>query len=217
MKFIKEIKFNKGFTVIEMVVAVGIFTILATMSMGAIYEVNKTNNVTRKLRSAMDNLSFAMEDMTRNIRLGSDYHCGGGDVSVSGDCSTSSFSYLLAIRGVENTDQGDENRIVYYIGQDTNGSYVIKKSLGISNNFDPNDPSLHTLTSAVDVQIDPNHSGFQVIGSSVPASNLVADTDGQARVIIRLSGTATYQDVTIPFNLETTVSKRQLDMGPIAP
>src|ERR1700741_217077 len=68
-------KKNTGFTLIEVMIAVALFTVIMTLGIGAVLNSNATHKKTQTLRSVMDNLSFIMEDMSRTLRLGSNYHC----------------------------------------------------------------------------------------------------------------------------------------------
>jgi prepilin-type N-terminal cleavage/methylation domain-containing protein len=78
---------KKGFTLIELMVSVAIFTIVATISLGALLAMAQADTKSENISSVVNNLNAALESMTRNIRTGYDYHCGsfsGGDC-LSGD------------------------------------------------------------------------------------------------------------------------------------
>jgi prepilin-type N-terminal cleavage/methylation domain-containing protein len=79
-----------GYTLIEMMVAVGLFAIIMMLSSGAYLIMIGSNQRAQAMATGIDNLSFALETMTRNIRMGSSYNCGG-----IGDCvvPASSFSF----------------------------------------------------------------------------------------------------------------------------
>jgi len=72
-----KLKTNLGFTLIEMIVAVAIFTVVVFIGIGALLSISDANRKSNSLRSVMDNLNFAMENMSRSIRTGDDYSCGG--------------------------------------------------------------------------------------------------------------------------------------------
>src|SRR3989338_6356066 len=67
---------QKGFTIIEMMISVALFSIIMTMGIGALLNANSLHKKSQKLRAIIDNLNFVMEDISRNIRLGTDYSCG---------------------------------------------------------------------------------------------------------------------------------------------
>jgi hypothetical protein len=54
-----------------MIVAVGMFTVLMLLIMGAFLSVTDASRKTRSTRVALDNVSAAVDYMAREIRLGS--------------------------------------------------------------------------------------------------------------------------------------------------
>lgn len=67
---------NKGFTLVELMVAVGIFMAITLISLGAILAVLDAGREAQSLKSIMTNLNFAVELMSRDIKFGTDYYCG---------------------------------------------------------------------------------------------------------------------------------------------
>ncbi len=64
-----------GFTLVEMIVAVAVFSVVATVSVGALLMLIGTNEQLQSEQSVMTNLSFALDSMTREIRTGTWYYC----------------------------------------------------------------------------------------------------------------------------------------------
>ena len=183
--------FKSGFTLIEVMISVALFTIIMTIGTGAVLNVNNTHKKSQNMRTVIDNLSFVMEDMARNLRLGADYHCqylASPPIEDPRDCPNSGLS--IAFKAV------DGNTVVYRILQ--NGR--IEKAKKDENSI----LSFLSLTPA-EVKIDLYQSGFTVIGAD-DNSNI------QPRVIIRLSGVVEYKNnIESNFNLQTTVSQRLLE------
>lgn len=71
----KNLRYNSGFTLIELMVATSIFMMVILAAIGALMITSNAAKESKALRYAMDNVNFAMDTMTRNLRLGSDYHC----------------------------------------------------------------------------------------------------------------------------------------------
>lgn len=199
---------QKGFTLVEVMVSVGIFTIIMLISINAILSVNNVYRKSRSMRSAIDNLSFIMEDMARNIRLGHSYRCvniigsGGGDIadSVIEDTKDGFGCKGIALEPFWNPIKGDPgDQLVYVLDEDS-----IFKSIagGNSDNFNP--------MNSVDVLIDQNISGFDVFGAEF------SDDQTQPTVVIRLAGRAVSNNGrnSTDFNLQITVSQRLLDVNP---
>jgi prepilin-type N-terminal cleavage/methylation domain-containing protein len=59
----------KGFTLIEVMVAVSIFTVVVTIGIGALMSVISTNKRIQAQREVVNGLSFALETMGRRLRL----------------------------------------------------------------------------------------------------------------------------------------------------
>ena len=76
-----RLKTKKGFSLIELMVAMTIFTIVVIMAIGAFLVVTDASKKAKSLRIAMDNVNFAMENMSRSLRLGSNYYCSSSPVS----------------------------------------------------------------------------------------------------------------------------------------
>lgn len=77
---------QRGFTLIEMIVAVGLFSVVMLISVGALLSLVGANRKAQALQSVMNNLSIAVDGMVRSIRMGSGYSCdAGGDCAGGGD------------------------------------------------------------------------------------------------------------------------------------
>lgn len=81
---------NRGYTLVELMVAVGLFAIVMLLASGAYLIMIGLNRQVQGISSGINNLSFALEAMARDIRTGTTYSCGGG-----GDCQSgaSTFSF----------------------------------------------------------------------------------------------------------------------------
>ena len=71
-----------GYTLVELIIAVGLFALIMTLSSGAYLVMIGLNRQVQNISTGINNLSFALESMVRDIRTGSVYNCGG-----IGDCS----------------------------------------------------------------------------------------------------------------------------------
>lgn len=69
----------RGFTLVELIVAIGLFAVVMTIAAGAYLLMLNQNRQAESVATGINNLSFALESMSRNIRTGSDYDCGSGD------------------------------------------------------------------------------------------------------------------------------------------
>ena len=97
--FIKKNKSKlvSGFTLIEIMVATTIFIIVMIMGMGSLISSSSQVKQARKLGIAMDNVSFAMENMTRTIRMATSYVSNGPNsisFTPSGTSNAKGYRYV---------------------------------------------------------------------------------------------------------------------------
>ncbi len=91
-------KTMRGYTLLEMIVAVGIFSVVMLIVTGAYLSLIGLDRELRASTSLVTNLSFALDSMSRGIRTGNSYGCGstGGDPlnpSAGTNAVCTSFSY----------------------------------------------------------------------------------------------------------------------------
>jgi prepilin-type N-terminal cleavage/methylation domain-containing protein len=73
-----------GFTLVEVIVVMAIFTLVTLAAVGALLSIVAANRETQAMKSVMNNLNFALESMSRNIRTGSNYRCPNDDCDDGG-------------------------------------------------------------------------------------------------------------------------------------
>ncbi len=105
----KRIYFKKGFTLIELITALAIFMVIMTISMGSIIGIFDASRKSRTLKTVMNNLNFAMETMSKEMRFGKTYHCGPGNIAVPQNCP--SGDTLMSF----SSSEGDQ--IIYRLNQ----------------------------------------------------------------------------------------------------
>lgn len=178
---------NRGFTLIELMVAVSVFSIALVLFLGSILSVFDANQKSKTLRSVMDNLSSTLESMTREIRFATNYHCtNSGVLSTPLDCGGLGDSNLT-VRGVDGTQ----------VSYSLSGGQIMRK-LGAG--------ALYPLTSP-DVTI--TKLTFRVYGS--PPYTSGGDTF-QPQVIVVIGGfVGTKAFTQSTFTIETTISQRVID------
>src|SRR3989338_5348699 len=66
---------QRGFTLIEMIVAVALFAVVMLVSVGALLSLVGANRKAQALQSVMNNLNIALDGMVRSIRMGTSYRC----------------------------------------------------------------------------------------------------------------------------------------------
>jgi len=91
---------SMGFTLVEVLVSMSLFTIVVTMSMGTLLVLIDANAKQQNIQTAMTNLSFALDSMTREIRTGYSYQCGGAltrdnSAVIPRDCSAGDTTFAF--------------------------------------------------------------------------------------------------------------------------
>ena len=71
-------KKKQGFTLIEIIVSLALFSVVITIAVGALLVLISSNRQLQNEQSVLSNLSFALDSMTREMRTGSSYFCAAG-------------------------------------------------------------------------------------------------------------------------------------------
>jgi hypothetical protein len=140
-----------------------------------------------------------MEDMSRNIRLGSNYRC------IILDGTPNPFIPPYNISGTPVPADCSSGDGIVFTGVDGKNIAYLRGSNEVLLKFKEGDPAPQQLTTN-DVNIDVIKSGFTVFGSAPGPADTV-----QPRVTIRLAGVINSKNLSTPFNLYTSVSQRLLD------
>jgi len=178
-----------------MIVSTALFAVVMLVSVTALLSLVDANRKTQALHSVMNNLNIALDSMVRALRMGSVYHCGGGEYSLALDCERNG-DIVLAFEafGGDRTDAGDQWVYLY----DASTKRIYKSE----NSGEPN--SIIAITSP-SVTID--SMKFYVIGTTP------GDTS-QPKVVISIKGTAGADKVKTrtTFHIQATAVQRALDL-----
>ncbi len=190
---------NKGYTIIETMIAISLFLIIIMAGMNALLNANLISNKSQDMRSIMDNLSFILEDISRNVRTGYNYHCGDlSSIDVPLSCANAG---ILAFEETHGDTGTIADQWVYKIESIDGGlTYNISKSVsgGIAGSFVQLNSSEIVLKAS---------SGFSVLGAEPPMGDFQ-----QPIVMIRLVGEIRYKNTVTPFSLQTSASQRLIDL-----
>ena len=171
---------TKGFTLIEMIVAIAIFSIVMVVSTSTLLTLFNSYKASHALESVLDNLSSALDTMSRNTRFGSNYACGhGSNCKNTGDTA---FSFLPYSGGAA---------VVYEL---YNGAiWQCSGSTAISS---PSAANGCTAITAPDVHV--TQLAFYVDTTNASHSS----------VFVIVNGYALFGLTQLGFNLQTLVSER---------
>jgi type II secretory pathway pseudopilin PulG len=87
----KKTKLNLvcGFTLVEMLVAIAVFMTVMTIAVGSLISIIEANRKAQSIKSVIDNVNFAIETISRDMRISTDYSCSPGpSLYFGGDCPT---------------------------------------------------------------------------------------------------------------------------------
>ncbi|MBU6388704.1 prepilin-type N-terminal cleavage/methylation domain-containing protein [Patescibacteria group bacterium] len=104
---------HRGYTLIELIIAVGLFALIMLLASGAYLMMISLSRHAQGIATGIDNLSFALETMTRNIRTGTSYNCGGVGYCTNGgftfsfkNSNNQNVTYSLASATIQETVNG---------------------------------------------------------------------------------------------------------------
>jgi prepilin-type N-terminal cleavage/methylation domain-containing protein len=181
-----------GFTLVEMLVAVFVFSVVMVLSTGAIFSIVSANKTSQAIKSVMDNLNSALDSMSREIRYGTRYHCGAGTFSDRASCSDTNSETMFAFLNKDGTTQ-----VIYNFNTNNPNDKFIERCTVTVN------PSSCTRLTAPEVHITNLH--FYVLGATINEGE-------QPQLLITISGYAQAGSSNSYFNIETMVDQRNLDM-----
>jgi len=187
----------KGFTLVEMLVAIAVFMMVVTVAMSALMSIINANRKAKAIQSIVSNVNFVVESISRDIRMGSKYYCG-------------------TTQGVSDCSTGSGYPSVNYISPDG--------TMRVYYNFTPPVGSVRGyLRKCTDTLIGTNCSSIlsnnpyysQITSPDVNVLSVefyvVRNGSVQPKVIIIMEGEAgSVKDVKSKFSLQTTASQRAM-------
>ena len=192
-----ELRTGRGFTLVEMIVAVGLFAVVMIVCVGALLSLVSANRKAQALQSVMNNLNVALDGMARTVRMGNDYNgmvgCTSGyDGTAPHDCANGTTQVSFVPFG----STAEDPQWVYRFTHDANGNGQIEKS--------ENGTTFLPIT-APEVSID--EMLFYVVGTNRHDSV-------QPKVVIVIKGSAGALGTTArtTFHIQATAVQRVLDL-----
>jgi prepilin-type N-terminal cleavage/methylation domain-containing protein len=208
-------KKQKGFTLIELMVSVALFTVVMLVSVAAILSIIGGNKKAQAINSVVNNLNFAIESMVRDMKTGFLYKCPDSLGGYNGEswpigqstlnlCSTpGTFVTTVAFFS---TISGVPEPVEYtFVPASASQNYgVIRKKTvvaGVSR--------VENLTSP---EVNVKDVRFYV-NSPLPASQLPENLKSQPSIFMVISGDARIgKNEVSRFGLQTFVSQRILNL-----
>jgi prepilin-type N-terminal cleavage/methylation domain-containing protein len=182
---------KRGFTLVEIMVALAIFGLVVTMALSSLFTLSESNRKAQVSRQALDNVDLILDDMIREARFGKNFHCDvmTGSLDKPLDCASGASSFALT--------RLDTNDIVVYRTLVVNGKTVITKHV-IHNGI--SDPSQIITADGIDIAL----LKFYVKGSK--------ENDAiHSRVFLTMRANLKEGNASTTINFQTTISQRSPD------
>lgn len=197
---------NRGFTLVELIVSMGIFTIVVLIATSSVLSMLDANRKAQAMRITMDGVSFALDDISRIARTGYNYQCiSSPDSSYVltppsfTSCTDGTVGGAPAI-GVKIQVVGGTAEFYY----DKN-DFTIKKAFYNGGNEDV-PPGSYTPLVITPPQAKITSAKFYVLGNQTNTSG-----GDQPRILILVDGQYNYvgkSKLDTTFKLQTMVTSR---------
>jgi prepilin-type N-terminal cleavage/methylation domain-containing protein len=185
----------KGFTLVEMLVAIAVFMIVVTVAVGALYSIMDANKKAQSIKNVINNVSFAIESISKDMRVGKNYVCHSREnFSVIPDCSGGApvVSYM-SNRDLNN--DGTDDEIWYRFTTENLGDGEGNIQRGYKKPTNSN-ITWESLTAPE---------------STVKITNMVFYVSGRKATITIEGESGAKASIKTDFSLQTTVTQRDQD------
>ncbi|MBI5470054.1 type II secretion system protein [Candidatus Kaiserbacteria bacterium] len=185
----------RGFTLVEMIVSVALFSVVMLICVGALLALVGANRKVHALQSVMNNLNVTLDGMVRAIRMGSNFHCGSGATNVTHDCANGDIIFAFEPFGSTSAD------IPWVYTYDPTTKRLYRSENG----------GTPIAITAPEIIID--SMTFYVVGSTRGCTVSPCDT-AQPKVVIVIKGTAPVVNskARSTFHIQVTATQRLLDL-----
>jgi prepilin-type N-terminal cleavage/methylation domain-containing protein len=202
-------KERKGFTLVELIVTIAIFTITITIAVGGFTNALRTQREVAALISAESNVSLALEQMTREVRTGYLFCHDPGATTPSSSCAdpTTGAACVVSTDAATGDPIWTCNAINYYNAASNEVNYALVKGALVKKDSSVDGDAAQSITGS---NVSVKYLHFILFG------NLEGD-HWTPRITIALGLTSSSTDPAVEndvFNLETTVSARTIDCIP---
>ncbi len=202
--YIKKNNHNAGFSLVEMLVATGIFMSIMTIAISSLISIIAANKKAQSIKSTIDSVTFAVENISIDMRMGTYYECSLDNVNFSNIC-VDGYGQNVGGSAVRYISSDNVTGIEYLFSNTDNRGLLVKKTCSGSNYTSCTQTDLISLASNINIKT----MKFYVIGADFESAILPADKT-QPRVVITASGLISTKGSsdTTSFNLQTSVSQR---------
>lgn len=191
-----------------MLVAIAVFMIVMTVAVGSLVSIIDSNRKAQAIKNVVNNINFALESISKDMRVGTDYMCHtmNGYEKTDENCS-------VGTDGVKYKKNANETVHYRFFPGASGEEGNIKKCSKIgSGNYDATcgDGDWSSLTAPT-YNVEIKNMIFYVLGTGTKEKAIAEKK--HPRVIITIEGTAgVKENVKTTFNIQTTVSQRAREL-----
>jgi prepilin-type N-terminal cleavage/methylation domain-containing protein len=184
---------KRGFTLVEIMVALSIFSIVALAVVNAFLVADRMNKKAQAMKTVIDNLHFALHGMAFSLKQGGNYHCFDGTLPAGGDTAP--------LKIMKECKDGD---VAIAVTTPKSGSATQKV---VAYRFNNTDHRIEYWEQGLDDWISLTVSSLTVNKMNFYVQN----ADGHLKmpfVFITFDGTAKAAQMTSELRLQTAISER---------
>ena len=189
---------KSGFSLIELIVSLTLFVSITALSSASIISVVNASNQARVSGQALNVITFAIEDLVRNARIGTNYRC------------TNNLTYF----------PDTPKNCGFEMGQSTKRGFLFESKDGDRLNpgdqyvyyWDSANQEFHKSTDSFDSHINMLSDGIKLTNFEVQVEGSDINDTIQPRAKFSFTFTYDYKGTTIPVTYETSVTSRTLDV-----
>lgn len=214
----KKVQAKTGFTLVEIMVAISIFSIVAVIATGAFISANEVNKRAQAIKIVMDNLSFAINSITLKMKQGKGYQCITNDTPTSNvapghtsdpdvlsrdagssyDCPAGGSAVaFVSPEWVSSSGSRQDTVVVYRLYKETDSNGQVHGQVQMQKDVGGLPGELVPITAE---NIDVQHLSFYVL-------NYGSATE-KPRAMMVIAGEAFAGRETVPFALQTSITAR---------
>jgi len=195
---------SRGFSLVEMIVAVGLFAIVMVICVATLFALVNANRKAQALQSVMNNLNVSLDGMARAVRMGSTFNCGASaPFTGTRDCANGSTEFTFEHYGGDTSNFNDQWQYKFVCpvslagdGTCPTGGYIARSEDGGT-----------TFNAVTAPEISINSMNFYVTGST-------RDDTSQPLVIMVVKGTAASNSsrTSTSFHIQVAATQRLIDL-----
>ncbi len=214
-----------GFTLIEIIVSMAVFIVVATIAVGAFLKILSANKQAQSIETAMNNADFALDSMSRDLRVGYGYTCyddynypNGNSISIGKNaCNSINLSILFG----SSTNLTTYPTIAFYSSESPNGwscsqpaihAYRYNPSTKIlekSEESQCNDTVIGDGNSPF-VPLTATSSGFAIQTFGFSVGGVTSPQQPKVLIYLKAAAGSNLQNQT-SFTVQTSVSQRVMN------